>query len=260
MSVTKENYIVMIKRIPSICVALLALALAAAAHSGQQQQLEAPGFIDPDEPFEALWKSEGAEEIRVEYATGGGDFQDAMVTDTGDGIRIRIPALGDTEADNLSLRVLAKDSGELRLERTLPIPEVQYHDITGDAAIVLTYPLVGVSGHAQFIPCCTIYNGLLRTMSLETNPANTEAGLPERVERPFVVLKPDHLAATTSGLGIVMRFGQAPSPDVEPAIYSYNDKVARWERISDPDVDAVERTLTAECANGGVFTLGWAPR
>lgn len=148
----------------------------------------------------------------------------------------------------------------VRSNTQVPAVEKQEYDITGDAAIELSFDVPEMNGRAVFVPCCTIYSGTLWAYTVSVNPAGNSTGLPEHIELPYSVLEPDNLTATTSGLAIELKHGDPPAEGLQPFIAIYNKRISSWEPVDDAKYDTEAKTFRAECPNGGYFIIGWTAR
>ena len=158
-----------------------------------------------------------------------------------------------------ALRIMLDDGKRVIETHEIPIVQPQEFDITGDAAIELVYDVKGLNGRAVFVPCCTIYSGMLTAFTLDVNPVGNGTGLPEHIEKPFTVMEPDRLAATTSGLALELNYGDPPAEGLVPAVMSYNKHISQWEPIDDAKHDEENKNLLIQCPNGGQFVIGWLP-
>lgn len=234
---------------------VLSLLIAACAAAGvEAPQWDGPAWADPAQPYVVSLHTDAAN-LRCAYAYADGpNGEAAMERVSPDEAAFTIPPAGG-DAASLTLRVEA--GGAVLAERTIPVAKRYDFDVTGDAAIPLPYPLIPGYVRAEFIPCCTIYGGELTAYTLDANPEPTAEGLPEFHDGRFVILAPDDLVVTTSGLNVVFAYGDAPEPGLAPAVFSFNKTAGAWQAISNPKRNDAKSTLTVDCPGGGMFVLGW---
>jgi len=247
-----------------LCLALACPAAFGSTPASLKVSWSIPTYVDPGKPLEgaATVKAPAGTTLQCWYQPEGGKAAKVACAPSDnqtDQVEFKIPSLNDTPPKSLTLWLEAHNDTKSFTsdKKTLPVAHVQDFDITGDAAIELTYPIDRIDAKVVFIPCCTIYGGLVRAATMDVNPRHTDKGLLKTIQRPFLVLKPGHLAATTSGLQCEFGYGDPPQPGMQPEVFKYNSKTQAWEAISDPKVSLVRQRLRVACPSGGALVLGW---
>jgi len=235
--------------------------LAAIAGAPVEAQWDIPPWVDPGESFKGkVTLSESPDSdvsVHYEYVDARtGKVTAEPVEDKAGVFAFEIPDSGYADSDTLKLWLETRQGAQSAVQ-SVPLSQAFEFDITGDAAMRYTYDLEGLDGQAVFIPCCTIYSGILRSHLVDVNPVRVDTGLPANIRKPFIVLQPNHLVETTSGLHLELNFDEPPSPGMKPAVMSFNERTGEWAPIADPDVDEEAGTIQIACPGGGNFIFAW---
>lgn len=167
------------------------------------------------------------------------------------------PALGMLELS------VAREAGVVPMaECRIPIGESVEIEITGEAAQALHFPLKGWPVDVVYVPCCTIYGGILKMLRFPENPVGVADGLVGTVASDFVMALPEELTRATAGLGL--RFhatpGHSPRADsvggesnAAPRLTVYRWNGTRWSEVIGLEWHSDD--ITFACADGGLYVL-----
>ena len=178
-------------------------------------------------------------------------------------LRFSIPAEPDAGLGDLTYIVhLIYGDKALRMVtsglRRVPMSYAEELDITGEAAVPLLYPLPDEAYQVRYVPCCNIYGGVTNALRSPVNPTGADDGLPETLVSDFVVLEPDALSASTSGMYFeftyvaekVRALGEAGL-----ALYEWDGNDS-WSEVLSYDIDETSRKVSFHCPDGGAYVLG----
>lgn len=238
----------------------IALIILAATGAAQADQITwyTPAYARPGEVFEGS-TSGGPKENWADFILYSRPTSKEYEVMSGGTKTIEFSFVVPDDPAQETLKIWWSDKSGVISSHEVPIVHPQEFDITGDAAIELTYEVDKLNGLAIFVPCCTIYSGLLTAFTVPVNPVKNGKGLPEAIEKPFAVLEPDNLTKTTSGLAIELNYGEPPAPGLVPVVMSYNKRISTWAPVVDADHDPTRKVIRVQCPNGGEFIIGWLP-
>lgn len=253
------------------CVMSCLAVMPALANEGRQPfgAWQEPGWVRNLDAFDAAVRVHDREGLRgghVEYRYPNGK-EGLVVLDadaTVEGLfRYSIPPEPDAGLGDLTYSVhLIYGDKELRMVtsslRRVPMSYAEELDITGPAAVPLLYPLLDEAYQVRYIPCCNIYGGVTNALRSPVNPTGADDGLPETLVSDFVVLEPDAVSASTSGMYFeftydakkVRALGEAGL-----ALYEWNGNDS-WSEVLSYDVDETSRKVSFHCPDGGAYVLG----
>ncbi len=171
------------------------------------------------------------------------------------------PALGVLE-----LSVLREAGVAPMAECRIPIGESVEIEITGEAAQALHFPLDGWPVDVVYVPCCTIYGGILKMLRFPENPVGIADGLAGTVASDFVMALPEELTRATAGLSLRFHRTSEHVPRSDPVggesnaaprvtVYRWNG--TRWSEVIGLELDS--DGITFACADGGLFVLVHLP-
>lgn len=144
--------------------------------------------------------------------------------------------------------------------RRLPLSYAEELDITGEAAEVLLYPLPDKAYTVRYIPCCNIYGGMTYAERVPVCPAETDAGLPERILSDFMILEPDGLSASTMGMYFDFKLGPEAMEGLHAEDIGLYEIVADgWTEVQTYEVDVETGTVSVHFPDGGMLVLGVKP-
>jgi hypothetical protein len=240
--------------------ALVTFAGDAFAGDGLEATWTLPAYADPERPTKGIVQlaKETAGALTCHYAIKDGPVKSApcIPVEGKSGVySFTAPPLGPKAEGEMKLWLTGKD-GESS-HQSLPVAAARFFDVTGEAAKPLYYPLPTPKAQGVFVPCCNIYAGELRILTLPINPAPNAEGLPKKVVGPFFILEPDDLTASTSGLNLEVKFGKAPTPDAKPAIFRFSKHSKKWLAVTTVEIDVVARRIRAACPSGGQLVFAW---
>ena len=144
------------------------------------------------------------------------------------------------------------------VHRSIPMAYAEELDITGEAGVPLLYPLPDEAYQVRYTPCCNIYGGLTDALRVPVNPTGAVKGLPERLLSDYVVLEPDGLSASTSGLYFDFTYDAEKLKALggaAVALYEWNGNDA-WSETLSYQVDEKSRKVSFHCPDGGAYVLG----
>ncbi len=234
-------------------------------------------FLDWEEPsvVSNLDGFEGAMRVRDREGLGGGyvEFRypngkegkvELEAEATGEGLfRYSIPPEPNAGLGDLTYSVhLIYGDKALRMVtsslRRVPMSYAEELDITGEAAVPLLYPLPDEAYQVRYVPCCNIYGGVTDALRSPVNPTGADAGLPETLVSDFVVLEPDGLSASTSGMYFEFTYDAEKVKALGEAgfaLYEWDGNDS-WSEALSYEVDEASRKVSFHCPDGGAYVLG----
>lgn len=277
---TKERCKIIVIRLKAITLCTIVTALSVAIGSCERGAIA----VDQSEAF-ANWKGPpvvsnldafevtvrvhdrdglrgGAVEFRYPNGNKGEVVLEADATDEGL-FHFSIPAEPEAGLGDLTYSIhLIYGDKALRTvtssPRRAPMAYAEELDITGEAAVPLLYPLPDDAYQVRYVPCCNIYGGVTKALRSPVNPTGTDVGLPETLLSDFVVLEPDGLSASTSGMYFEFTYDAEKVKalgEAGLALYEWNGD-DRWSEALSYDVDETSRKVSFHCPDGGAYVLG----
>lgn len=131
-------------------------------------------------------------------------------------------------------------------------------DISADPPEVLVLPIEDDDVTVRFVPCCNILGAVLFAQRTPVNPTEVTKGLSKDLVGPFVVLEPDDMVVTTSGLNLELRFDPLRLKGRDAGdLVVFEFLGNEWKPHLNPSFDMEKQTVAIPCASGGTFVLGF---
>ncbi len=260
-----------------VCCTLSSIVLGSAFGDDDRSigEWEAPGWASNLDSFEAAVRVNNREGLRggyVEYHYPNDKAGEVVLkADANDEglFHFSIPpepeaGLGDLRYTVRLIYDLDKEEKKTAIRmrtskpRSVPMAYAEELDITGEAGVPLLYPLPNEAYQVRYTPCCNIYGGLTDALRVPVNPTGAVKGLPEKLLSDFVVLEPDGLSASTSGLYFDFTYDgekRKALGGAAVALYEWNGNDA-WSETLSYDVDEKSRKVSFHCPDGGAYVLG----
>ncbi len=226
---------------------------------------EEPSVVSNLEGFEGSVRIEGSGrklEVMVAYTypNGAAGSRACLWDEENRVARFSVPAEPEAGLGVVTyhVEVVLGKEGVSSATRRIPMLYAEELDITGEAAVPLLYPLPDEAYQVRYVPCCNIYGGVTDALRSPVNPTGTDVGLPKTLVSDFVVLEPDGLSASTSGMYFEFTYDVEKVKalgDAGLALYEW-DGDGSWSEALSYDVDETSRKVSFHCPDGGAYVLG----